>query len=666
MRTAVAIALGCALFSSALFAQAELRVALVIGNDKYAHLPDLNNAGKDARDMAAKLKSLGFEVIARYNVTEREMGRAIRSFSAQLSAGGTGLAFYAGHGIQADGTNYLIPADANIEIVDDLATEAMDANDILRAMKDAGNPLNILILDACRDNPLPKRARSSARGLAITAVPSGAKGTAILYAAGPGQTAQDGAKGDNGVFTGALLNYLDQPGWSLERVFKATSREVLRRTDNRQRPWQLVSMQGDFVFKLERAALVARTPAKPVPPQATDPSLAVWRAIQNSRQASDFETFLATYPDSPMTPFAKGRLEALQKTKVAAVTPPPKPKGALVPVEAAFVTTRNANVRAEPSVNAAKVITLPTGTEVYVPNKTADGRWLKVEQDGKFIGYIFANLLHDKVAYRETERASADVTNTAKLGPKADTGRSKKSSRRIESNPLSTSARDKPYWTSIRDSKDPEDFREYLSIFPRGIYSDIAKDRLASLNKVSAPVIMRETESNPPSTSVRDRPYWTSIRDSKDPEDFREYLSIFPHGIYAGIAKARLASLKKVAAPVITRKTKPEPVFDVKIFDGKWEGKLGSECFKNWNGMNIRLRILNGDIRGTAYYIIWANTGAMGLNGHINEYKISYSGEYEPGGSWIKVEANYLFADSKLELSHEFNNCRISYHRVGN
>ena len=309
MRTLLAIALGFALLF-AVSAQAERRVALVIGNDTYAHLPNLNNAGKDARDMAATLRSLGFEVISRYNASEREMGRAIREFSARLSAGGTGLAFYAGHGIQADGTNYLIPADANIEVEDDLATEAMDANNILQAMKDAGNPLNILILDACRDNPLPKRTRSAARGLAITAAPSGAKGTAILYAAGPGQTAQDGREGGNGVFTGALLKNIGRPGLTLEQVFKATSREVLRRTNNRQRPWQLVSLQGDFVFR-------NRTEAAP-PPRQSVPSgsqidksmdLAFWNSVKDSDDPEMLSAYLSKFPNGTFAVLARLRLE---------------------------------------------------------------------------------------------------------------------------------------------------------------------------------------------------------------------------------------------------------------------------------------------------------------------------------------------------------------------
>ena len=316
MRTWLGIALGGALFFAAAVGEAERRVALVIGNDKYTHLPDLNNAGKDARDMAAKLEFLGFEVIARYNASERDMVRAMRKFSSRLSAGGTGLAFYAGHGVQADGTNYLIPADAAVEVEDDLQSEAVDVNDILQAMKDAGNPLNILILDACRNNPLPKRTRSAARGLAITAVPSGAKGTAILYAAGPGQTAQDGPKGGNGVFTGALLKYMNQTGWSLEKIFKATSRQVLEQTNNRQRPWQLVSLQGDFIFRA-----VQKATAKPAAPAAAlkaDQSveLTFWNSVKNSDNPAVLDAYLVQYPTGIFAGLARVRIEEL-KAKAA-------------------------------------------------------------------------------------------------------------------------------------------------------------------------------------------------------------------------------------------------------------------------------------------------------------------------------------------------------------
>lgn len=199
-------------------AAAETRVALVIGNSDSTHLPDLANAAKDAEDMAAALRRLGFETILRVNASEREVHRALGQFEVRLGDGAVGLAFFAGHGIQAGGTNYLIPADANIEVEDDLRAEALTARAILQAMQRAGNPMNILILDACRDNPLPRRSRSARSGLTAPALPKDVRGTATLYAAGAGEPAEDGPPGGNGIFTGELLQVLDEPGLTLEQV----------------------------------------------------------------------------------------------------------------------------------------------------------------------------------------------------------------------------------------------------------------------------------------------------------------------------------------------------------------------------------------------------------------------------------------------------------------
>ena len=342
MRIGAGIALCIALHFGVFSAQAERRVALVIGNDTYAHLPDLNNAGKDARDMAAKLKSLGFEVIARYNASRRDMGRAIREFSSRLSSGGTGLAFFAGHGVQAEGRNYLIPANANVEVEADLEYEAVDANNVLQAMKDAGNPLNIFIIDACRDNPLPKRVRSAARGLAITTVPSGVKGTAILYAAGPGQTAQDGPKGGNGVFTGALLKHMGRPGWTLEQVFKATSRQVLKQTNNRQRPWQLVSLQGDFVFRVPKPVAPAPAAAVRAPQPDHTVELAFWSSVKDTDNPAVLEAYLVQYP--------KGTFAGLARVKIADL----KAKGVLRGQETARAGALRQQTKAEAERRASE------------------------------------------------------------------------------------------------------------------------------------------------------------------------------------------------------------------------------------------------------------------------------------------------------------------------
>ena len=313
----------------------ERRIALIIGNDTYAHLPALNNARKDAEDMAVKLRELGFETILKVNAGRRDMARALRDFEGRLSSGATGLAFFAGHGIQSDGKNYLIPVNANIEVDADLEVEALTAQDVLASMERAGNPLNIVILDACRDNPLPKRTRSARRGLTVVGIPSGAKGTAILYAAGEGQTAEDGPSGENGVFTGELLKVLDEPGLSLEQVFKQVNRRVQRRTSNRQRPWSLVSLQGDFVFRTqENIAVQSTKPSANINrnnPQTAE--IVFWTSIKDSENPSDYEAYLSAFPGGLFVPLARNRIAKLGKSTnqepalavVPAPAPPPLP-----------------------------------------------------------------------------------------------------------------------------------------------------------------------------------------------------------------------------------------------------------------------------------------------------------------------------------------------------
>jgi uncharacterized caspase-like protein len=229
-------------------AAAEKRVALVIGNDRYDSLPDLNNARRDATDIAEQLRKLGFETELKTDVTERTFGRTLARFGAMLEGADVGLVFYAGHGIQVDGRNYLVPSDGRVEVEEDLPYEAIPADRLLSVMREAGTPLNIVILDACRDNPLPQRTRSAKRGLAVVQVPAGAEGTAILYSAGPGQVAEDGPPGGNGVFTAALLEVLGQPGLVLEEVFKIVNRRVREATGNTQKPFLSVSMHKDFYF----------------------------------------------------------------------------------------------------------------------------------------------------------------------------------------------------------------------------------------------------------------------------------------------------------------------------------------------------------------------------------------------------------------------------------
>ena len=375
--TILVVALVCAVSVQAATYGSERRVALIIGNNTYTHLPALNNARKDAEDMAVKLRELGFETILKVNAGRRDMARALRDFEGRLSSGATGLAFFAGHGIQSDGKNYLIPANANIEVEADLDAEAMTAQAVLAAMERAGNPLNIVILDACRDNPLPKRTRSARRGLTVVGIPAGAKGTAILYAAGEGQTAEDGPRGGNGVFTGELLRVLDEPGLSLEQVFKRVNRQVQRRTNNRQRPWSLVSLQGDFVFRGGDKEVAAPRP------RASDEGI-FWQTIKDSRNRADFEAYLKAFPE--------GVFASLAGTRLAALGNPSAATAEIEEVDATYVVLKTANLRAGPGTTYKKVGRAHKDDDLSVTGKVRGKKWLRVAHAAG-MAYIFAPLV---------------------------------------------------------------------------------------------------------------------------------------------------------------------------------------------------------------------------------------------------------------------------------
>ncbi len=232
-------------------AAGEQRLALVIGNNQY-DTGRLKNPVNDATDMAAALQRLGFTVVLKKNARQREMEEAIQDFGNRLKRGGVGLFYYAGHGIQVNGVNYLIPIKAAINKESDVKYEAVDANRVLDEMGNANNGLNIVILDACRDNPFARSFRNAGRGLAI--VSTAPAGTFISYSTGPGQVARDGA-GRNSPYTAALLQYMREPGLPIEDVFKGVRQKLRKETG--QVPWELSSLEGRFYFRSGTATVAS-------------------------------------------------------------------------------------------------------------------------------------------------------------------------------------------------------------------------------------------------------------------------------------------------------------------------------------------------------------------------------------------------------------------------
>ncbi|MEM8973039.1 MAG: SUMF1/EgtB/PvdO family nonheme iron enzyme [Pseudomonadota bacterium] len=221
------------------------RVALVIGNSAYEHTTTLKNPKNDAILFGQTLEKLGFEVILETNLGLKPMQRAIRTYLAKLDAGGkdaVGLVYYAGHGLQVEGINYLVPVDARIEREGDVAIETISASKLIAGLRLAKNNLNIIILDACRNNPYRGFARGASRGLARLDAP---KGSYIVFATAPGDVAADGA-GDNSPFTTALSQYMATPGLNVEQIIKRVGRSVSKVTDGRQRPWLSSSVYEDF------------------------------------------------------------------------------------------------------------------------------------------------------------------------------------------------------------------------------------------------------------------------------------------------------------------------------------------------------------------------------------------------------------------------------------
>lgn len=282
------------------------RVALVVGNGAYQNAPRLRNPVNDARAMATTLRTLGFEVLLQENTSRRLMIETLRIFSTKLAPGGVGLFFYAGHGMQAKGANYLIPVDAVLAAEDDLKYETLDVADVLARMEDARTRLNLIVLDACRDNPFQRGFRTSTRGLAQIDAP---RGTVIAFATAPGKTAADG-DGENGLYTSELLKVITKPGLKLEDVLKRTADGVEQRSGNQQIPWTSSSFRGDFYF-LGPTTINVTPSSADVSREAQESS--AWDAVKGSSTVGPFQAFLNRFPDGIYGDIARAKIKELSQ-----------------------------------------------------------------------------------------------------------------------------------------------------------------------------------------------------------------------------------------------------------------------------------------------------------------------------------------------------------------
>lgn len=290
-------------------AHAEKRVALVIGNSAYRNVPVLPNPRNDAAAMAEKLEGMGFEVVSGEDLDLAALRAKVREFVGRLNGAQTALFFYAGHGLQVSGENYMAPVDAKLASRIDLDFETVPMSLVLSAMEQSAK-VNLVFLDACRDNPLAENlarsmgTRSAAVGRGLARIGSGV-GSLVAFSTQPGNVALDGS-GANSPYTTALLKHLGEPGEDIARSLVRVRNDVLAATGGKQVPWENSSLTGEVVL-VPKPGEPAPPPAANVAPSKADNQveLAYWDSIKGAGSKAYFESYLARYPDGLFADIAR-------------------------------------------------------------------------------------------------------------------------------------------------------------------------------------------------------------------------------------------------------------------------------------------------------------------------------------------------------------------------
>jgi uncharacterized caspase-like protein len=309
-----AVVAGLLLGSQAAFA--ESRVALVIGQSAYRAVTPLPNPANDAKAVSQLLGDAGFEVMESGDLSQNDLRRAVGDFAAKIAQKGpdtVALMFYAGHGLQVDGENFLMPVDIDPKREADIPLQAVRLNDVLNTLTSVPSKSRIILLDACRNNPFPEIGKTTGRGLALVDAKVNAAGTLLAYSTAPGDEAEDGS-GGNSPYTAALLKAAREPGLSIEETFKRVRLAVNQVTSGRQTPWESSSLTSGFSFFVAANA----TSAKPAPKRSVEE----WKKDLKGKSVAEanelvvadggedaYEAFVALYADPPFGPQAREWLD---------------------------------------------------------------------------------------------------------------------------------------------------------------------------------------------------------------------------------------------------------------------------------------------------------------------------------------------------------------------
>ncbi|WJR81905.1 caspase family protein [Bradyrhizobium sp. NP1] len=304
----------------------ESRVALVIGQSAYRAVPALPNAANDARQMTDLLGAAGFSVTSAPDLGQNEMRQAVSDFAGKIAASGpdtVALVFYAGHGLQIDGENYLVPVDVDPKRESDIPVQAVRLNDLMNTLGALPTRMRIVMLDACRNNPFPALSGATGHGLAIVDTKAGASGSFISYSTSPGAEAEDGS-GEDSPYTTAVLSIARQPNLSIEEAFKRIRVAVNQATEGRQTPWESSSLTSDFRFFSGDGAppAAATTPAAASQPASATRTVEDWRKALAGKEpkvayelvvADDtvaaYEAYVAQFAQGAYAPRVRSLLE---------------------------------------------------------------------------------------------------------------------------------------------------------------------------------------------------------------------------------------------------------------------------------------------------------------------------------------------------------------------
>ncbi|MCQ0986590.1 caspase family protein [Jiella marina] len=474
-----------AVAQTSLASEGQRRVALVIGNGAYSDINALPNPANDARDLAAKLESIGFEVTLGIDVGHSAFRDKMREFVRNMENAKVSLFFYAGHGIQANDENYAIPIDADIERTSDLDIEAIAIERVLELMERM-TETSIVFLDACRDNPLSRRfavrggkTRSTGgeQGLAPQEI---ATGTYLAYSTAPGHVALDGT-GRNSPFTTALLKHIGTPNTDIRLMMDDVREDVYVTTKGSQLPWERNSLIGRFFFVRDDADR-ERQQRIAAAIEAENQALRAWNELSQSRDVAAIEAFRQRFPGSAFDDIAAARIASIEEMK------------------------RQSTARALGDQELAS-----WQEALRLGSKEALNGYLRDYPGGQF-----AELAE---TYLETIDKAAVVNADA----------------------LRVSAERQAFEAALRQGTSGA-FEAFKRAHPASAYGELADELLAKLDAPVPAAIADNTPAAPPDFETL---YWQTIRDSTMAADFATYQRLYPRGKYTDLASERLQALER-------------------------------------------------------------------------------------------------------------------------